>query len=258
MGFGGVGLPTAGELSRRLVGECLRRGHKYPGADHEDFLRICQYFEVMTGSPRSLRRWIKEQLTVDGLLPSKLHLLLATLPISFVLTTNFDYLMEVAFVHTGKKPNVSVFDIWSRALSPAPPGSIDNPVVYKLHGTLADERTMICTEDDIIEFSARLLQSDPGLPPAIRELFETSSILFIGYGLRDWNVRVMLRALRARRGNRGVDWSDSFAIQRRTDDWDSVVLYFSKKENIKCFDVDALQFVDELCRRLKANEVIHV
>jgi hypothetical protein len=158
--------------------------------------------------------------------------------------------MEAAFESQNKSPTVAIFDIWSRALSPFAPGTIKNPVVYKLHGTLAETRTMICTEDDIIEFSARLLQADPDIPSVIRDVFETNSILFLGYGLRDWNVRVMLRALRVRRGNRGVDWAESFAVQRRTADWDSVVLYFSDKENIKCFDVDALEFVEELCARL--------
>jgi len=187
-------------------------------------------------------------------MPGKLHLLLAKFPIPYVLTTNFDDLMETAFQHEGKSATVSVFDIWSRSPAPVPTGSIDNPVVYKLHGTLADERTMICTEDDIIEFSARLLQSDPDLPPVIRKLFETNSMLFIGYGLRDWNVRIMLRALRARRGNRGVDWAESFAVQKRSSDWDSVVLYFSQKENIKCFDEDALDFMEELWRRFQPGE----
>ena len=30
---------------RGVLSECQRRGIPYPGADHEDFLRVCQYFE---------------------------------------------------------------------------------------------------------------------------------------------------------------------------------------------------------------------
>jgi SIR2-like domain len=259
LGFGQIGLPSARGLAEEIAAE-----FGYPGNDKEDFLRVCQYVELVQDK-RVLREWICKRLnSVNELQPSRLHRVLASLPLKYVLTTNYDNLMETAFIHAGKNPRVALYDMGAAKSEDIEAGTETSPVVYKLHGTLDKISSMICTEDDIIEFSARLLLGNPGLPLRIRNILQSYSILFIGYGLRDWNVRIMLRALRAERfGGAGVQWAKSFAIQRATDaDWDSVVLYFSRMENIVCFDRDALEFVEGLAERftnhrLSRSQLVH-
>jgi SIR2-like protein len=246
---GQVGLPTGGELSRQLATEC-----EYPGPDKSDFLRVCQYYELMQDGHR-LRRSIIRKLSVPGLMPGKLHTLIAGLPIKCVITTNYDKLMELAFQIAGKHPQVAIYDINGEPSNRSVLIAESTPLVYKLHGAMDDPSTMLCTEDDIVQFLACIILGDPPLLPVVRQLFESHTILFIGYGLKDWNIRTMIRAMR---GKKRAGWIKSFALQRQFDtstvaaaDWQQSVLYWDKKENVRCLDIDAIPFVEELVRRCR-------
>jgi hypothetical protein len=246
---GEVGLPTGGELSRQLATEC-----GYPGADKSDFLRVCQYYELMQDGHR-LRRSIIRKLSVPGLMPGKLHTLIASLPMKCVITTNYDRLMELAFQIRGKQPQVAIYDINGAPSNLSVSITETTPLVYKLHGSMDDPSTMLCTEDDIVQFLACIILGDPPLLPVVRQLFENHTILFIGYGLKDWNIRTMIRAMR---GKKRAGWIKSFALQRQFDrstvaaaDWQQSVLYWDRKENVRCLDIDAIPFVEELVRRYR-------
>jgi hypothetical protein len=246
---GQIGLPTASVLSRELADEC-----RYPGTDKFDFLRVCQFYELTQGGHR-LRKQIIKKLSIPGLRPGKLHELIAALPIQYVLTTNYDRLMESAFQIAGKTPKVAIYDIDGSQGETDASGDENSPLVYKLHGSMEDPRTMLCTEDDIVQFLACILLGDPPLLPNIRRLFRNHTILFVGYGLKDWNIRAMIRALRGS-GKRRSDWIRSFALQRLFDtsaaaaaDWQQSVLYWGRKENVHCLDLDAIGFFEELSRR---------
>lgn len=246
LGYEGVSLPTGGELARKLAEEC-----GYHGYGSDDFLRICQFYELKRG-PAALRRAIIRHLRIPDVKPSAVHRTLARFPVTHVLTTNYDELMEEAFRDAGKSPHVAVYNILAATTEEVRAGTEECPIVYKMHGSLDQPTSMICTEDHVVQFLARLIHEEPPLPNSIKELFENRSLLFIGYGLRDWNVRVMIRSMRWRNP---PNWIKSFAIQRKpndqdwADDWESAVLYWNNRENIQCFDKDALEFVLELNKR---------
>jgi hypothetical protein len=253
--MGQAGLPSASELAAAIADDC---NPPYQGRDRSDFLRVCQYHELTSEDPIEVREFIRKKFTQGGRRTGPIHQELAALPFRFVLTTNFDDLMERAFETTqGKKPHVAVYnDPQAEAVELLPEASPQAPVVFKLHGTLEKLATMICTEDDIIQFSARLMLGIPPLPEPIRNLFRgsSSSILFIGYSLRDWNIRVLMRAFRGDDFSR--KWMRSLAIQKKPNqdpyeifDWETGVMYWDQIERIQCIDDDALAFVRELGRR---------
>jgi hypothetical protein len=138
----------------------------------------------------------------------------------------------------------------AKAPANVPEGSEQEPIVFKLHGSIEQPSSMVCTEDDVVQFLAGLIHEQPPLPASISQLFESRSFLFIGYSLRDWNIRVMIRTLRW--SNPQPDWIRSFAIQRRPPDqrsavdFDNMVMYWSRKEGIHCFDEDAGAFAKQL------------
>ena len=257
LGFKGPGLPTGGELAQQLAVAC-----KYPGADTRDLFRVAQFWE-MTRDRLSLQEKISTLLRVPGVQPSLVHKSLARLPIPYVVTTNFDNLMEKAFEENEEKPKtptVATYQMRGDAVRIAP-GTASEPLVYKLHGSISiRDQKLIVTEDDVVEFLCCLMLRDPPLPDVITALFERYSILFIGYGLKDWNIRVMLRALRGGRRAQSA-WVRSFAIQRKPDDpalcseWETTVAYWDKEERLKCFDMDAIDFCTELVRRFEAATV---
>jgi hypothetical protein len=242
---GRVGLPTGAELSDDLAAEC-----RYPGPDRYDLLRVAQYFQ-MKRDGFELRDTIVRLLRARAAAPGPVHQSIAALPFPVVLTTNFDDLMERAFVDAGKTPAVGVYDLRANSSDLPIEPSAASPLVYKLHGSLDRPDTMLTTEDDIIDFLSALLLRNPDLPLSIKELFGERSILFIGYGLKDWNIRVMLRALRlTRRGGRRE--LASFAIQRRPQhdglakEWQEAVLYWDRNDSLRCYDMDAVAFATEL------------
>jgi hypothetical protein len=257
-------LPSGTELARRLARQC-----NYPGPDPGDFFKVCQYYENVKGDGMALRKLIRRQLDVKDAQPSDVHLMLALLPFMYILTTNFDELMERALRIVEKEPQIGYYSVrrrsaGGRAASGADPAtkgteqkpvvSIKKPMVYKLHGTLAVDHSMICTEDDVIQFSARLINGDPQLPDYIGELFNSDCpFLFIGYGLRDWNIRTMIRALRGDIASN--NWIKSFAVQLRpksrkaASEWDSSVRYWDRRENITCVNTNASDFAFRLLTR---------
>ena len=252
------GLPTAAVLAEDLARIC-----NYPGPDKSDLLRIGQYFSLVK-DPRDLQDMIVSKLRQRKVVPSVVHETLANLPLPLVLTTNFDELMEQAFKDAGKAPTLAVYDVHGDKTD-LPRPTVNEPLVYKLHGCVTRPHTIAATEDGVIEFLSSLMRGEPGLPGTIKQMFALSSLIFIGYGLKDWNVRVMLRAFRGwqpgRSQERSVDLS-SYAVQKRPDndalaiEWQTAVMYLDRREGIQCFDMDANAFATELKRRYDAGEGI--
>jgi hypothetical protein len=71
-------------------------------------------------------------------------------------------------------------------------------IILKIHGAVdresAEHDSFVITEDHYIEY---LLNTDLSslLPPAVAAKLRRSNFLFLGYGLRDWNLRVMLQRI---------------------------------------------------------------
>ena len=240
----GAGLPTAYQLACALAKKC-----EYPSADTSDLFRVAQYYQMKFDS-YGLRKFVREQLLQGTNQPTAVHNTIAALPFRYVVTTNFDKLMERAFESAKKTPQIALYQLHGDQIE-MPFGTVNEPLIYKLHGTMDQLQTMIVTEDDVVEFLACAFVGDPHLPSSLKALFRENSILFIGYGLKDWNIRVLLRAIRGHGNTSGSD-KYSFAIQKRPDEhglakeWEACVMYWDKKENLRCFDMDALEFAVEL------------
>jgi hypothetical protein len=245
------GLPTAFQLASALA-----QDSDYPGSDKGDLFRVAQYFQ-MVNDPYELRSFIRDELKAGDNRPTAVHNTLAALPFRYVLTTNFDKLMEKAFEDARKTPQIALYQLHGDNIE-LPIATVKDPLVYKLHGTVDKLETMIVTEDDVVDFLSCVIVGDPPLPPVLKKLFEDNSILFIGYGLKDWNIRVMLRAIRGQ-GRKGPPDIRSFAIQKCPDElglaqeWETCVMYWDKKENLRCFDMDAIEFASELHKQYKKH-----
>jgi hypothetical protein len=232
-----AGVPSA----RKLAGE-IARLCDFPGKP-DDLLRVCQYFAMVRdrAAPcRAVADRIRPHTT-----PGVVHEIIASMPFNLVLTTNFDTLMEQAFTDAGKPPKMMVYRRGGN-LEDVTTVSTDRPLVYKLHGTIGDldnELRLIVTEDAIVDFLACVLMRQPPLPELIKNVFTHHSVLFIGYGLKDWNVRVLLRALRGTSPT-----SRCFAVQKRptkeraAKEWETTVIHLRRGE-IETYDIDAVKFV---------------
>ena len=146
-----------------------------------------------------------------------MHLLLAKVADKItIVTTNYDNLLEQAFAEAGKPYDLVVYPadnaeyangvLWWPHGQPEPrkmkSSDIDvedlrqTNVIYKMHGTVWKDSpvwdSFVITEEDYVRFLSRIKNA---VPAAFRRHFSARSFLFLGYGLRDWNLRVLLRTL---------------------------------------------------------------
>jgi hypothetical protein len=228
-------LPDSAELAARLAGEV-----HYPDPDDRDLMRISQYVHSVLGW-KPLYKYVRAPL--DALTPpTVLHAFLARLagvlrelhvPRQVILTTNYDDTLERAFQAAGEP-----FDlIWYEAQSDRPdcgrfihdtapePVPILLPnryagldpdartVIVKLHGAMvradAARDSYVITEDDYIHY---LTRSDIAveLPAVLRQRVTERHLLFLGYSMRDWNLRVVLERL----AGSGVLANQSWSVQK--------------------------------------------
>lgn len=226
--------PNGGELARTLAESSL-----YPDRDL-DLLRVSQYVDATLGE-RQLYRYLHAIFDSDYP-PTSLHRLLARLPPlarergagqPLVLTTNYDDLAERALADAGESFDVVWYEAkrgpqQGRFLHRTPSGDVipierpnkytgldldDRSVVLKLHGAIdradAARDSYVITEDSYIDY---LVGGDVGeqIPVALRERLADSHFLFLGYSMRDWNLRVILNRIW---GARQLDLR-SWAVQR--------------------------------------------
>lgn len=111
--------------------------------------------------------------------PNSIHEILEKLEINYIITTNFDTLIE-------KKLNKSYeYDVIKKDEDLA--HSSRNKMIIKMHGDLKN-KNIILKRSDFKEYAKKF----PLISTFIKGLFTTNTILFIGYSLNDPNVKNML------------------------------------------------------------------
>jgi hypothetical protein len=128
-------------------------------------------------------------------------------------------------------------------------------VIYKMHGTV--DRTAhkwdsyVITEEDYIDFLTRMT-GQTAVPAQFMRHFRTRHFLFMGYGLKDWNLRVVLNNIKGILPIATDDSTDnedaaedirSWAIQSHPSDLE-VELWGARK--VRIYDVDINEFVKRL------------
>ena len=198
-------LPMAGELAEYLNG---RSG--FPSTEAAELARVAQYFDGVAGRG-SLDDHL-HQIFARRYEPGPLHRYLASFPRLLAVTTNYDGLLETALRDAGRRFRLVVYKagassvlVWDDGAGLGEPreeaaneldlGFGKDAVIFKMHGApdpVDEERdSYVITEDDYVEFLARLANKT-AIPACFAEPFRRRHFLFLGYGLRDWNLRVIL------------------------------------------------------------------
>lgn len=211
--------PSGSELAGNLAASS-----RYPDSHDLDLLRVSQYVDAVLGEGQ-LYRYLHQVFDADYP-PSSLHRLFAHLPAllrehdrpqPLLVTTNYDDLVERALEAAGEPFDV----VWYEAkrgpaqgsfMHRSPNGEIvtivrpnkylavgrERTVVLKLHGAIdrADLKrdSYVITEDNYIDY---MVSGDVGeqIPVSLRERMASCHFLFLGYSMRDWNLRVILKRI---------------------------------------------------------------
>jgi hypothetical protein len=198
-------LPGGGDLSERWADE-----YAYPFDDRRELPRVMQWAATTMADAVFIREQVTGALAgigpPDFSDPEEPHRLLASLPLPLYLTTNYDDFMLRALEHAGKRPRRAICP-WYRGsrVDPEvfeidPADRRDQPVVYHLHGSFTDPKSLVLTEDDYLEFLIGLAMDRAAarqqvIPAYVLEALSTKPLLFIGYSLRDWTFQVLFRGV---------------------------------------------------------------
>jgi hypothetical protein len=285
--FLGAGASLAGRLdqqswtdasefppSGRELAHFLAERSNFPSQDdqdRDDLAKVSSYTADISGRPR-LRQRLRDVL-YRPYRRSSVHTFLAEIPAHLlVVVTNYDTLLERAFRDAGKPYDLVVY--------PAERGSFGNSllwwahgktepeaveakeldldldhtsVIYKMHGTVGKDAqwdNFVITEEDYVEFLSRMTTNTSSAVPAqFYQYSRSRSFLFLGYSLRDWNLRVVLRNLRRQFENlKAADNADeddvpSWAIQRRPSLLEQKLW---TRRHVEIFDMEIEAFVHEL------------
>ena len=269
-------LPSGGELSRDLARVC-----KYPSeAEHDrtNLAKVASFF-VETGGRPTLRSRLHRVFARDYV-PLPIHEYLAEVaavrPL-LVVTTNYDDLLERAFVargcrfdlviHPTDREDVGASVLWrphgATEVRPEPPNSLSidfktTSAIYKIHGSVwraagpdpdstteaGDQDQYVITEEDYVDFLYRMAAQGV-VPASFIKHFRNRHFLFLGHGLADWNLRVILRNLRAGRPSTGSGVGDvpSWAIQFRPS---ALERELWQARNVKIYDQEINRFATGL------------
>jgi len=240
-------LPSGWELAKYLD---ERSG--YPSDTQLDLLRVAQYYDGVAG-----RGGLDDELHAifsRNYQPGDLHHYLAEFANPLIVTTNYDTLLEEAFSSKGRPYNVVVYKMATPLAYVKRAGAVEwesvDPqrltldlagaaTIFKMHGSsipgAPEEDSYVITEDDYVDFLSRM-SGQTAVPAIFGEPFRRSHFLFLGYGLRDWNLRVILHKI-------WKDWPRkyaSWAIQERADPLERK---FWSKRNLEIFEMSIADFL---------------
>lgn len=180
-----LGLPAWGELIEKIALDLNYDSEIYK--TFGDNLALAEYYRIKKGSIGPLRSWMDRKWHAENIDigSSRVHELIAKSEFPIIYTTNYDRWLEDALAHYGKSYTkiASVGD-----LTKIKAGSTQ---IVKFHGDFDDDKSIVLDETSYFE----RLEFESPLDIKLRSDVLGKSVLFIGYGLADMNVRFLFYKL---------------------------------------------------------------
>jgi hypothetical protein len=199
-----------------FVGAGLSSGAGLPSWD-QLIAALCSGLGIVpspTYDPLDVAQWYRDRFLAEGLakvlrstfqgagLPTLAHYLLLALPLQYIITTNYDDLIERTLTALKRFP-VTVI----RQEDVSRTGGAGTYVV-KLHGDANHPNDIVLSRDDYAAF----FEQRPAMSSLLEGLLLNHSFLFVGYSLRDPNFRHLFsRVARMLREARRPAFATSFA-----------------------------------------------
>lgn len=241
-------LPSGRELAAHLADQ-----YAFPEEGPLDLLRVSQWVELAAGDAALFEEL--RSVFAGSYEPNKLHRLLADVPRllrgrgrpqpgQLLITTNYDDALERAFRDVSEPFDLVYYDTQpnqpGRFVHLRPDGErvpierntdyrgldlAERSVILKIHGAVDRDDELgdsyVITEDNYIDYLAQEENVGRLIPAYLMARMRSSHFLFLGYGMRDWNVRVILRLIWAGQARRFQSWAvqlDPGEIDRKM--WD--------------------------------------
>lgn len=122
---------------------------------------------------------------------------LAELPFALVLSTSPGLSAQHVFREIKPNTHADFYDRTSRARQSLPDPTPEEPVIYNIYGSLEQPASLILSDSDRLDFIVSVVSDDPPLPPKLKSALRdpNRSLLFLGFDLGQWQLRVLLHVL---------------------------------------------------------------
>lgn len=183
------GSVSCGLMSASEIVEDLSRKRSYITADM-GFLEACFLYKQQEGRV-ALERYLQETIDRPAVKPLPAHVILANIPFSSYITTNYDRLLEISLQESKKSPfPITDDNDVSRFRTASTP-------VIKIHGCISRPSGMIACEDEYASISER----QPVVEALIKTHIANKSILFLGYSLDDADFKQVYNEVKSALGD---------------------------------------------------------
>ena len=195
---------SAGVRSSSEIAHELAKRYDYPMKEgDEDIARVTQYMSITDEmSVRNNVAMVYKNIDQhsDYLSAEEPHGVLARLPISLYITTNYHSIMTTALKKLHREPrtdwcrrDINVAKNESALFDSSYIRSVANPCVFHLFGSVNEPASLVITEDDYLDFLVRTSEERELIPYLLKDAVASNALLFIGYHPRDFEFRVLLR-----------------------------------------------------------------
>jgi TIR domain/SIR2-like domain len=180
---------------------------------------------------------------------------LAHIPFQLVVNATPDTLLIQALEKTGKQYFEEYYNYRGRPGDMVKWDSRDRPLIYYLYGSVKDHDSLVISEKHLLEFLVAVTAKDPPIQNNIMSEFrdKDKSFLFLGFGFRNWYLRILLYVLLDSKANSTEKTSRSFALEQipPPDESSFQEISFLFKDNLKInfSEMTVEEFVKELRQR---------
>lgn len=149
----------------------------YPKFSQEELLKIPQMYYLSRG--HDIYRNKVEKNFENSCTPNEIHDLILSLHPNHILTTNYDTLIEETAIKFGR--NFSVLNADSIVAT-----AETSSYIIKVHGDFSTD--FVLKEQDYLDYEKNYVLIDN----VMKTIFATNLVVFIGYGLNDYNIKLIL------------------------------------------------------------------
>jgi hypothetical protein len=243
-----------GELCRHLAAKSGFASVTELKRHENDLQKVSLYYEMKVGFRKPLVDEIRKYVHADKEPSPVLHWL-ARLDFPLVITTNYDQLFERALEAAGKAPRKSIYDREGKKRTVDCERDLDpgRPFILKVHGDVDVDDSIVVTDEDYTRFIMRMAQKEHlrPVPPNVSYFLDKKPILFIGYSLFDYNLRLFFRTLRWEKTPAQVQ--PAYAVELKPDYFIRTVLEDNRL--IRFIVTNLWDFVPRLYREVTGEEV---
>lgn len=154
-----------------------------------NFLPLAQDLRDKLGSDE-FNKYIRERFVDQRPDPNDIFKVIVELPYNYIITTNYDYLIEDAYAFVNRKSAKKY--TYSQAQAMADNIWNGYQFILKAHGDADEPSKIVLTDKDY----RNIINAEVGYKSILQVLFTTNSILFLGSSLTDPELNLLLGYLK--------------------------------------------------------------